>query len=104
MAGGAAEAEGKQGYHMRKYIVAALLALGLAVPATSAQAGIRIGVLSCGIGSGIGWIIASSKSVDCVYQPASGGRVEHYQGRIGKLGVDIGITQQSVLVWAVIAP
>lgn len=89
---------------MKKYILAALLAFGLAAPATTAQAGIKIGVLSCGIGGGIGWIVASSKSVDCVYQPASGGRVEHYQGRIGKLGVDIGITNQSVLVWAVFAP
>jgi hypothetical protein len=89
---------------MRKFIVAAFVALGLAAPGSAAEAGIKVGVLSCGIGSGIGWIIASSKSVDCVYQPGHGGRVERYQGRIGKLGVDIGVTNQSVLVWAVFAP
>ncbi|CAN5319101.1 hypothetical protein BH10PSE7_BH10PSE7_21900 [soil metagenome] len=90
---------------MRKLVLAAFVALGLAVPGSAAQAGgIKIGILSCGIGSGIGWIIASSKSVDCVYQPGHGGRIEHYQGRIGKLGVDIGVTNQSVLVWAVFAP
>jgi hypothetical protein len=90
---------------MRKFVLAAIAVLGLAVPGGAANAGgIKIGVLSCGIGSGIGWIIASSKSVDCVYQPGRGGPVEHYEGRIGKLGVDIGVTNQSVLVWAVFAP
>ena len=89
------------------------LALAAAAPLRSgcshaaradAKTGVKIGVLSCGIGSGIGLIIGVIESVDCVYQPSGGGRVEHYEGRIGKLGVDIGVTNQTVLVWAVFAP
>jgi hypothetical protein len=49
-------------------------------------------------------IITSSKAVDCVYQPSSGGRVERYEGRIRKLGIDIGVTNQTVVAWAVFAP
>jgi hypothetical protein len=51
----------------------------------------------------VGYIIGSSKAADCVYKSANG-NVENYQGRIGKLGVDIGITGDTVIGWAVFAP
>lgn len=89
---------------MYKFLSVALLALAAFAPAAEANTGIKIGVLSCGIGGGIGYIIGSSKPVDCVYQPAGGGRAEHYSGSIGKLGLDIGITNQTVMAWAVFAP
>lgn len=89
---------------MRKLLTVALLALVAVVPAAQAKSGVKIGVLSCGVGGGIGYIIGSSKPVDCVYQPAGGGRPEHYAGSIGKLGIDIGVTEQSVIAWAVFAP
>jgi hypothetical protein len=89
---------------MRKLLTVALLALVAVVPAAQAKSGVKIGVLSCGVGGGIGYIIGSSKPVDCVYQPAGGGRPEHYSGSIGKLGIDIGVTEQSVIAWAVFAP
>ena len=89
---------------MHKLLTVAVLALVAVVPAAQAKSGIKIGVLSCGVGGGIGYIIGSSKPVDCVYQPAGGGRPEHYSGSIGKLGIDIGVTEQSVLAWAVFAP
>jgi hypothetical protein len=68
------------------------------------ESGVKIGVLSCGMESSVGLILGSSKRVDCVFQPSGGGRVEHYDGRIGKIGIDIGVTNQTVLVWAVFAP
>ena len=87
---------------MKKFIFVSLLALGLAAPA---QAGaVKVGVLSCGIEGGVGFIIGSSKAVDCVFEPASGGDRERYEGRIGKLGIDIGVTGRSVVAWAVFAP
>ena len=89
---------------MHKLLTVAVLALVAVVPAAQAKSGIKIGVLSCGVGGGIGYIIGSSKPVDCVYQPAGGGRPEHYSGSIGKLGIDIGVTEQSVIAWAVFAP
>jgi hypothetical protein len=90
--------------NMNKLIATSLIALGLAAGTADAGAGVKIGLLSCGIEGGIGFIIGSSKAVDCVYQPAGGGNIEHYQGSIGKLGVDIGVTGQTVVAWAVFAP
>ena len=89
---------------MRKLLSVAVLALVAAVPVAQANSGVKIGVLSCGVGGGVGYIIGSSKPVDCVYQPAGGGRAEHYTGSIGKLGIDIGVTSQTVIAWAVFAP
>jgi hypothetical protein len=66
--------------------------------------GIKIGILTCGIESGIGFIVVSHKGLDCVYAPADGGPVEKYSGSITRIGLDIGITHQSTVTWAVIAP
>jgi len=91
---------------MRKLALAAaaVAALGLSAPAADAKSGVKIGVLTCEIEGGVGLIIVSSKKVDCVYQPSSGGRPERYEGRMRKLGVDIGVTNQTILAWAVFAP
>ena len=89
---------------MRGILAVSLLAFVAMASAAEANSGVKIGVLSCDIGGGIGFIIGSSKPVDCVYQPAGGGRAEHYSGSIGKLGLDIGVTSQSVMAWAVFAP
>lgn len=89
---------------MRKILSVGLLALVAMASAADAKSGVKIGVLSCGIGGGVGFIIGSSKPVDCVYRPSSGGRAERYSGSIGKLGIDIGVTNETVLAWAVFAP
>ena len=91
---------------MRKFVmaIAAVAALGLLPAGAEARSGVKVGVLSCGIAGGVGLILGSSKRIDCVYQPTGGGRPEHYSGRINKIGVDIGITNQTVVVWAVFAP
>jgi hypothetical protein len=90
---------------MRKFALAAavLAALSLSV-AADAKSGVKIGVLTCSVEGGIGLILVSSKRINCVYQPSGGGRVERYEGRIRKLGVDIGVTNQTILAWAVFAP
>ncbi len=89
---------------MNKILAVSLLALFAFASTAEANSGIKIGVLSCGVGGGMGYIIGSSKPVDCVYQPANGGHAEHYSGSIGKLGIDIGFTNQTVMAWAVFAP
>ncbi|MFO1123724.1 MAG: DUF992 domain-containing protein [Hyphomicrobiales bacterium] len=95
---------------MKKTIAAALAAISLlTLPALAADAdqprksGIKVGILTCRVDSGVGWIIGSSKAVACVFKN-NNGRKERYVGRIGKLGVDIGITNQSSIAWAVFAP
>jgi hypothetical protein len=90
---------------MKKLIAVLAVAVSAATFAVPTQAGgVKIGVLNCHVEGGAGFIIGSSKSVDCVFKPANGGGREYYTGSIGKLGVDIGITNDTVIGWAVFAP
>ena len=89
---------------MVKIITASLVALALGAGMANAGSGVKVGLLTCGIDGGIGFIIGSSKAVECVYEPAGGGDIERYEGRITKLGIDIGITHHTSVAWAVFAP
>ena len=81
----------------------AMLAMGslMAVPAQAA--GVKVGVLTCNVDSGWGYILGSSKDIRCNYVPNKGFG-EHYNGSISKVGVDIGYTKGGVLIWDVVAP
>lgn len=89
---------------MKSIVSAALIVSALAFAPNGAEAaGVKLGVLNCHVDGGVGFIIGSSKDVDCVFH-RSNGRNEHYKGSIGKLGVDIGITDETVMGWVVFAP
>lgn len=83
--------------------LAMLAACTLALPAQAGGHGVKVGVLNCHIAGGVGFLIGSSKNVECTFKRSGGGR-EHYVGSIGKLGVDVGITDETVLGWVVFAP
>ncbi len=89
---------------MNKLIATSLIALGLTLTGAEAKDGVKVGVLSCDIEGGVGFILGSSKGVDCVFEPSGGGDVEHYAGSIDKLGIDIGITGRTAAAWLVFAP
>jgi hypothetical protein len=82
-------------------LAAGLATLAFAVPA---QANVKLGVLRCSIDGGLGYVIASNKTLDCTYRSSHDGTKEHYTGLVSKLGVDLGKTDQGELVWAVFAP
>lgn len=82
---------------------AAALALGTALAAPAQAAGVKVGVLTCHVASGWGFVFGSSKDIHCTYSPDTG-TPERYRGSIDKFGVDIGYTQSGVIVWGVIAP
>jgi hypothetical protein len=65
--------------------------------------GVKIGLLTCDVGGGVGYVIGSAKSVDCVFKSTRGGQ-DVYSGVIRKMGVDLGFTTQGRIVWAVFAP
>jgi hypothetical protein len=77
--------------------------LALATQAHAAPAGIKVGVLTCHVESGWGYVIGSSKDMKCSFEPNEGER-DRYTGSISKLGVDIGYTNSAVIVWDVVAP
>src|SRR5690349_4002380 len=67
----------------------------------AAQQAARIGMLSCRTSASIGLIVGSRQGIRCRFTPDGGGRPENYTGRIGRLGLDIGVTAGGVLAWAV---
>jgi hypothetical protein len=83
--------------------VAAIAVAAAASTPAGAQGGVKVGVLSCNVASGWGFVFGSSKAMRCTFAP-SPGHIEHYAGRISKFGVDIGYTTGAVIVWAVFAP
>ena len=87
---------------MKKIVLAGMLAAMAAITPAHAKGGVKIGVLSCTVDGGVGYILGSAKAVDCVFH--SGSRREHYHGVMHKLGVDIGITDKTQIAWAVFAP
>ena len=95
---------------MLRKLAIAICALGLAAGGltlrTPAQAqGIKVGVLTCNVASGFGFIFGSSRAINCTFSPTgTGGPPQHYVGSINKFGVDIGYLQGGVIVWAVVAP
>jgi hypothetical protein len=84
--------------------IAVLLLASVAVDPAAAQQRVQTGVLTCDVSAGIGLIIGSQKSVNCIFAPSQPGRAEVYQGTISKLGIDIGATTGGQMIWAVFSP
>jgi hypothetical protein len=81
-------------------------ALGLlasSTPAPAAPHGVKVGILTCHVESGWGYVVGSSKRVNCSYEP-DGRRSDRYTGSMSKFGVDIGYTGKGVIIWDVVAP
>jgi hypothetical protein len=83
-------------------LVGGLLMAGAVAPQASAQ-GVKTGVLTCRVASGFGWILGSTRTMNCQFEP-SNGHTEDYDGTLSRIGVDVGYLSSFVLVWAVFAP
>src|SRR6185369_16934249 len=84
-------------------LAATALAAVVAFGAQPQAAGVQAGTLTCNVSSGWGYIIGSSRDLNCVYSPVKRAP-EHYSGKVSKFGVDIGYQQSAVIVWTVVAP
>jgi len=91
--------------HAIAAIVAAMIVSAAAVGDTAAQAPQAPpgGQLVCHVAGGMGFIVGSSRAVDCKFTPTDG-YPELYTGRINKIGLDLGWKRGGVLVWAVLSP
>ena len=87
-------------------ILAAAMAVAtlatLATAEAQAQARVEVGVLTCTVRAGTGFIVGSTKDLRCRFNKP--GRDEFYHGTISKFGLDIGTTKQTAIAWAVFAP
>ena len=64
---------------------------------------VQVGVLECRGGASIGFIVGSVTNLGCVLR-AEGLPEDRYIATIRKVGLDLGITQESALAWGVFAP
>jgi hypothetical protein len=91
---------------MRRLTASLAVVALTAVAATSfatAQSRVKTGVLECRGGASIGLVVGSSSMLTCVYRGDD--RFEdRYVGIIRKVGLDLGVTQEVNLAWAVFAP
>lgn len=73
----------------------------VALPAHAER--LRVGRLVCTATPRVGLIFGSAQDLRCVFRSASSRRQYSYEGRIRRVGLDIGVTTGSVLSWAVFA-
>src|SRR5258707_8564500 len=64
---------------------------------------VQVGILECRGGASIGFVVGSVTNLGCVLR-AEGMPEDRYVATIRKVGLDLGITQESALAWAVYAP
>src|SRR3984885_6515914 len=64
---------------------------------------VQVGVLECRGGASIGFIVGSVTNLGCVLR-VEGVPEDRYVATIRKVGIDIGITEESALAWGVWAP
>ena len=64
---------------------------------------VQVGTLECRGGASIGFIVGSVTNLGCVLR-IDGMPEDRYVATIRKIGVDIGITEQTRLAWTVYAP
>jgi len=84
-------------------LAACALLLALAATPASAQAPShrQTGTLACNLGPSVGLIIGSRQRMTCVFTNSVTQRRENYVGRIGRLGLDVGIQAGGRMIWGV---
>jgi hypothetical protein len=94
-------------YFMRRFLILAAGALATLASSIGANAQqmqrVQVGVLECRGGASIGFIVGSVTNLGCVLR-AEGMPEDRYIATIRKVGLDLGITQESALAWGVFAP
>ena len=77
----------------------------LIAPLASANAAppVRAGILQCQGGQNVGFVVGSVTSLECVFR-SDGRRPEPYIAKVQRIGLDLGVTAQTQLSWAVNAP
>jgi hypothetical protein len=95
-------------FFMRRFLILAgaalaMLTASIAGAGAQAPARVQVGVLECRGGASVGFIVGSVTNLGCVLR-VDGVPDDRYIATISKVGLDLGITQESALAWGVFAP
>jgi hypothetical protein len=82
--------------------LAATLAAAAIAPANAQPGRVQVGTLACSVSAGVGLIVGSQRNVSCNFQPENG-PPEAYTGTMTVIGLDVGFTTGSAIVWTVFA-
>jgi uncharacterized protein DUF992 len=91
---------------MRRSFILASIAAGMLMASyvtADAQQRVQVGVLECRGGASVGFIVGSVTNLGCVLR-GEGMPEDRYVAVIQKVGLDIGITEETALAWNVFAP
>jgi len=92
----------------RPFILAAIAVTMLVASFAGANAQqpiqrIQVGILECRGAASMGFVVGSVTNLGCVLR-ADGMPEDRYVATIRKVGLDLGITQETALAWGVYAP
>jgi hypothetical protein len=76
----------------------------MAAAPTGARAAVEVGGLTCRSEGGVAYVVGATLNFQCVFTPSGGGPAHRYVGVVHRIGVDLGVTQNVSLGWAVFAP
>ncbi len=75
----------------------------LSAPADAQQGRVQAGVIECRGGPHVGLVVGSMNNLGCVFR-ANGRPDDLYIATVTKVGLDLGITDQTAVSWVVFAP
>jgi hypothetical protein len=83
--------------------IAAAVIIGFVVsPAGAQPIRVEVGTLRCSLSSSIGLVVASERNVSCIFS-SDNGPDEAYEGRMTRVGIDLGFTTGGRIIWEVFA-
>jgi len=85
------------------FVMLAASMLAALVGTARAQDRVQVGVLECRGAASIGFVVGSVTNLGCVLR-VEGLPEDRYIATIRKVGLDLGITQETALAWGVYAP
>lgn len=86
---------------MKRFALLTFL-IPMATVAANGGSPVAVGNLVCSGGEGIGLVLGSKKTYECVFEQLNGAKAP-YTASITKIGLDIGVTGKSTMVWTVMA-
>ncbi|MBY0532059.1 MAG: DUF992 domain-containing protein [Xanthobacteraceae bacterium] len=83
-------------------LVASVAAIfGFAVSPANAQHFERIGTLDCKVAPNVSFVVGSHRTAGCIFYPANKRQMHRYRADLGRVGVDLNISQGGHFIWAV---
>jgi hypothetical protein len=88
---------------MIRLAAGAALAAVFVVSSAAAQSRVEVGVLECR-GTTNSFVLGSVTELRCFFRPAGSNAAEPYNATIRRVGLDVGVNEQTGIAWAVFAP